>query len=116
MSAPLVISTALLGVAAAVSALQKLRRDPTTLAALYAVGVRDSQIAPLAIPESLGAAGLLVGAWIPPLGFAAASGLVLFYVAAIVAHIRVRHPFRESVPALVILVLSIATVALQAAR
>ena len=116
MNAPLVISTALLAAAAAVSALQKFRRDPTTLAALYAVGVRDTQIALLAIPESLGAVGLLVGAWIAPLGFAAASGLVAFYVAAIGAHIRVRHPFRESVPALAILVLSVATVVLQSAR
>ena len=116
MSAPLAISTALLGLAAAASALQKFRRDPSTLAALYAVGVRDTQIALLAIPETLGAAGLLVGVWIAPLGFAAASGLVLFYLAAIGAHIRVRHPFRESVPALVILVLSVATVVLQSTR
>lgn len=116
MSEALVISTAMLGAAAAVSALQKLRRDPTTLEALYAVGVRDTQIALLAIPESLGAAGLLVGIWIAPLGLAAASGLVLFYLAAIGAHVRVRHPFRDSVPALVILVLSVATVALQATR
>jgi hypothetical protein len=116
VSAPLVISASLLGVAAAVSALQKWRRDPTTLAALHAVGVRDTQIALLAIPEALGAVGLLVGTWVAPLGLAAAVGLALFYGAAIGAHLRVRNPFRESVPALVLLGVAVVTVAFELAR
>lgn len=116
MSAPLVISATLLGLAAAVSALQKVTRDPATLAALYAVGVRDTQMVLLAVLESSGALGLLVGIWIAPLGLAAAVGLALFYLAAVGAHVRVRDPFGESVPALTLLAVAGVTIAFEFAR
>jgi hypothetical protein len=43
----------------------------------------------LAACEFAGAAGLLVGIWWPPLGVAAGIGLVLYFVGALVSHLRV---------------------------
>ena len=54
------------------------------------VGAPVSWIAPLGFLKAAGALGLLVGIWIPPIGAAAAVGLILFFIAAIGAHVRVR--------------------------
>lgn len=54
------------------------------------VGVARRALGALAVLKIAGAVGLLVGIWVAPLGVAAASGLVLFFVGAISAHIRVR--------------------------
>jgi hypothetical protein len=40
--------------------------------------------------KAAGALGLLVGFVLPPIGTAAAAGIVLFYVGAIITHLRVR--------------------------
>jgi hypothetical protein len=54
------------------------------------VGVQRWALGPLALLKLAGAVGLLVGIGVPALGVAAAIGLVLFFVGAISAHIRVR--------------------------
>jgi DoxX-like family len=54
------------------------------------VRVRRWMLGPLGILKIAGAVGLLIGIAVPALGVAAAVGLVLFFVAAISAHIRVR--------------------------
>jgi hypothetical protein len=45
---------------------------------------------PLGTVLAAGAIGLLVGLALPPLGLAAAIGLVLYFVCAIGAHVRAR--------------------------
>jgi hypothetical protein len=45
---------------------------------------------PLGIVLAAGASGLLVGLVVPALGTAAAVGLVLYFVCAVTAHLRVR--------------------------
>ncbi|BCJ35845.1 hypothetical protein Athai_33480 [Actinocatenispora thailandica] len=55
---------------------------------LTAVGVPDSWLPWLAAAKLAGAAGLLVGIAIRPLGVAAATGLVLYFVGAVAAHLR----------------------------
>jgi hypothetical protein len=54
------------------------------------VGVPESRITILGILKAAGALGLLVGIFFPVIGIAAAIGLVLFFVAAIVTHLRSR--------------------------
>jgi hypothetical protein len=54
------------------------------------VGVPESWITILGILTAAGALGLLVGIFSPVIGIAAAIGLVLFFVAAIVTHLRSR--------------------------
>jgi hypothetical protein len=54
------------------------------------VGVPRRALIPLAVLKIAGALGPLIGIGVPPLGVAAAVGLVLFFIGAIWAHIRVR--------------------------
>jgi len=53
------------------------------------VGIPLNYLPLLAACEFAGAIGLLVGIWWPPLGIAAAIGLILYFVAAVISHLRV---------------------------
>jgi hypothetical protein len=53
-------------------------------------GVSESWITLLGIVKATGAIGLLVGIGVPLIGTAAAVGLVLFFVGAIITHLRAR--------------------------
>lgn len=116
MTIALIVLATLLGLAAAGSALQKLRRDPMVMASMRAVGVPESRVPLLAVLEILGAIGLIVGIWIPWVGTAAAAGLALYFLGAVIAHVRVRSAAKEALPAVVILLIALATFALQLAR
>jgi hypothetical protein len=76
------------------------------------VGFPPSFMWLLGVAQFAGAVGIVVGLWWPPLGIAAAIGLVLYFLCAVTAHIRVRHPRRAVTPSAAILVGSIATLAL----
>ena len=52
--------------------------------------VSRTWIAPLGTLLASGAVGLLIGLVVPALGIAAASGLVLYFICAVTAHLRVR--------------------------
>ena len=52
------------------------------------VGVSESWITTLGILKTAGALGLLMGIGVPAVGIAAAAGLVLFFIAAIITHLR----------------------------
>jgi hypothetical protein len=56
------------------------------------VRVPRTWMVPLGTLLASGAAGLLIGFAVPALGVAAAVGLVLYFICAISAHIRVRDP------------------------
>src|SRR5213080_842280 len=57
-------------------------------------GVSESWITILGVLKAAGALGLLIGISVPVIGIAAASGLVLFFVGAIVTHLRAHdHSF-----------------------
>jgi len=72
------------------SGVGKVRRDPRILQVIHEkVGVPLNYIPLLAACEFAGALGLLAGIWWPPLGVAGAIGLVVYFVGAIVAHLRV---------------------------
>src|SRR5438034_6363023 len=57
--------------------------------AVAKAGVPESWMTMLGILKAAGALGLLVGIGVPPIGMAAAVGLTLFFVAAIITHLRV---------------------------
>ncbi|MER5462563.1 DoxX family protein [Streptomyces sp. NPDC002668] len=57
---------------------------------LSGCGRPHSWMPALGVPQAAAALGLLVGFWIPSLGTAAAVDLVLFFVCAVVTHLRVR--------------------------
>lgn len=58
--------------------------------AMAKAGVSQAWMTPLGVLKAAGAIGLLVGIGFPPLGIAAAIGLVLFFVGAIFVHLRAR--------------------------
>jgi DoxX-like family len=72
------------------SGVAKLRRDPHVVKIIHEVARVPMEWLPwLAACEFAGALGLLTGIAWPPLGIAAAIGLVLYFVGAVVAHLRV---------------------------
>lgn len=116
MSIVLVALASVLGLAAAGSALGKLRNDPKVVDPLRAVGVKDSQIPVLAALELIGAVGLFVGIWLPAVGLAAAIGLAVFFLGAVISHLRVKASAKETAPAAILMLIALATVALEALR
>ncbi|MGY4773486.1 DoxX family protein, partial [Kribbella sp. CWNU-51] len=62
----------------------------------------------IGVLEVAGAAGVLLGLAIPPLGVLAAAGLLLLMVGALGAHLRQHAGVAEMAPALVVTVLLLA--------
>jgi hypothetical protein len=58
--------------------------------AMAKAGVPDSWMTTLGMLKAAGALGLLVGMGVPMIGTAAAVGLILFFVGAIITHLRAR--------------------------
>lgn len=78
------------------------------------VQISQRWMIPLGVLLALGAVGLLIGLAIPVLGIAAAGGLVVYFVCALSAHIRVRD--RGVGGAVVFLLLAIAALGVEIAR
>jgi uncharacterized membrane protein YphA (DoxX/SURF4 family) len=90
------------------SARGKLVKDPTVMGVMTHVGVPVDRVWLLAVAEIAAAVGLLIGLFWWPLGVAAAIGVVIYFVLAVSAHLRVgdRQPAQLAPPA-VILVLAV---------
>ena len=72
------------------SGVGKIRRDLLPVRVIHeTVGVPLKYFALLAACEFAGALGLVIGIWWRPIGIAAGIGLVLYFVGAIVSHLRV---------------------------
>ncbi len=72
-------------------------------------GVPDSWMTTLGILKVAGALGLLVGIVVPSVGTAAAIGLVLFFIGAIVTHLRA-HDYTFGLAAVFLLLATAALV------
>src|SRR5437899_13048141 len=90
MFAAYLIVTLLAAAANIFSATLDFIRYKQILINMQKVGVPESWITILGILKAAGALGLLVGIGVPAIGIAAAIGLTLFFVAAIITHLRVR--------------------------
>jgi len=98
---------------AAFSGLGKLRRDPKIVHIVHeVVGVPLKYFPHLAACEFAGALGLVLGIWWPFLGMAAGIGLVVYFVGAIVSHVRVGD-VKGIGPAAFMLMISVAALALR---
>lgn len=79
-------------------------------------GISPSRWRLIGCLELAGAIGVLVGLFaLGPIGLAAAAGLTLTAIGAIATHVRAGDAPKEAVPAVLGLVLAVATLALQAA-
>ncbi|MFF0546501.1 DoxX family protein [Nocardia thailandica] len=110
MNLTVLVITSLLAFAVAGSAIATLAHQPKLVAIVAAIGFPTRYLPLLGAIKLAAALGLSAGLLYPPLGIAAALGLVVYFTAALGMHIHARH--REIAPAVVFLALSIATSAL----
>ncbi|MCJ0906143.1 DoxX family protein [Rhodococcus sp. ARC_M6] len=83
-----VVIAAILTATLAGSAYLDLTREEKLVASLTGLGVPEDRIPQLGLIKLAGIIGLLVGLWIPAIGIAAAIGLTLYFVGAVVAHLK----------------------------
>ena len=82
--------TALTAVIVVFSGIAKIRHDPKVVKVIHEIVRVPMEYFPLlAACEFAGALGLVAGIWWPPLGVAAGVGLVIYFVGAVVSHLRV---------------------------
>lgn len=79
------------------------------------LGVGPGLMRLIGAAQLLGAAGVLVGLWFGPLGVAAALGLTVMMVGAVVYHVRAGDSAQEMSGAVIVLLLTLSTLALRAA-
>lgn len=93
--------TVVTAIAAAAGIWLNYTHHPIPVTAAKQVQVPESWLVPLGTLQGAGALGLITGFVFPPIGLAAATGLVLFFVGAVIAHLRAgdRH-FSAVLPAL----------------
>ena len=107
------ITTAIMALIATFSGIAKLRRDPHVVHVIHdTVGVPMKYLPHLAACEIAGALGLVAGIWWVPLGVASGAGLVIYFVGAVVSHLRVGD-FKGIGPAAFILVIAVGALALR---
>jgi len=85
------------------------------VAELGRLGVSTGLIRLIGALEILGATGLVIGLWIGPLGIAAATGLALLMIGAVIYHIKARDTAKNTMSPLILLLLSATVLALRAA-
>lgn len=106
------VTTIVLAAIAAFSGVGKLRHNPQIVHVVNeVVGVPLQYFPLLAACEIAGAAGLVLGIWWPFLGAAASVGLAVYFMGAVVAHLRVSDA-KGTGPASFLLMLSVAAVIL----
>lgn len=113
MFLPYLVVAALLALLLAFSAWAKLTRDERVVTTMTGIGVPLAWFPYLATCEIAGAVGLLAGIVVPPLGIAAAIGVILYFVGAVFFHLRARD--KAVAPPLVILVFAVAALVLRIA-
>jgi uncharacterized membrane protein YphA (DoxX/SURF4 family) len=93
----LVIAAVLLAAICVSSALMKLRKHEQVVAIIGGVvGVPERLFPVLAFLEIAGAAGILIGLWLEPLGIVAAACLCAYFIGA--GHLRVRDVKNLTMP------------------
>jgi DoxX-like protein len=84
------VLTVLAAAIAIFSGVAKIRRDPKVVKVIHdTVGVPMEYLPLLAACEFAGALGLVAGIWWWPLGFMAGIALAIYFVGAVVSHLRV---------------------------
>jgi len=113
MSIAYLVITILLAAMVMFSGIGKIRRDPHILQIIHeVVGVPLKYFPLLAACEFAGALGVVLGIWWPCLGVVAGGGLVLYFVGAVVSHLRVGD-VKGIGPAAFILMVAAAALALR---
>jgi hypothetical protein len=110
-----IVVTALLAAMFAFAGLIKVLGVRQSLAIRDHLGVDPTQWRLVGLLELAGVAGVLAGLAWAPIGVAAAIGLALLVLGAIVVHVRASDSVADSAPAVIGLGLAVATAVLQSA-
>ena len=105
------VVAALLAFALSASAFLTLTKNPQVVGNMTKLDVPDSWMPWLATAKIAGTLGLLAGLAIPPLGGAAAIGVVLYFIGALITHLRKKD--YEIAPVVVLTLLATAALALR---
>lgn len=97
----------------AYAAVRKLSHREPVVESYRRVGVPEEKLNILAYILLAGAAGLLLGLWWAPLGIAAATGVVCYFILAIGFHVRA-HDLRHIANPLILALLGAAALVLRA--
>ena len=104
MFAAFIIVTVLAAAANLYAAANDFTRPKWLLASMTRVGVPESWLTSLGFLKAAGAVGLLVGIGIPWIGTAAAIGLTLFFIGALITHVLASdYSFGNGVPVIFLL-------------
>ena len=106
------IVSSLLAAALIASARGKLVKDKNVMEIMSRVGFPLDKVWLLALAELAGAVGLVAGLFWWPIGVAAAIGVILYFLGATIAHVRVHD--KNLAPVTVLLLVAIATLILRA--
>jgi|SRR5580693_4878914 hypothetical protein len=98
----------LLAAACLLPAAGKLLGHPKMRQSAAHFGIRWPRYRLIGAAELAAAAGVLAGLWWPPLGVAAAAGMVLLLLGALITHRRAADSGKEMVPALLALAITLA--------
>ena len=109
MSTATVLVTLVLALVFLATAAGKLTGQRASIASRDHLAIAPVRWQQIGLLEIAGAAGVLIGLTLRPLGSAAAAGLVLLSVGAIATHLRAGDKPAAAVPAIAALVLAAAT-------
>jgi uncharacterized membrane protein YphA (DoxX/SURF4 family) len=101
----------LLATACLLPAAGKLLGHPRMRQSAKHFGIRWPRYRLIGVAELAAAAGVLAGLWWPPLGVAAATGMVVLLIGALTTHRRALDSTKEMAPALLTLAITIAYLA-----
>ena len=106
----------LLLLACIVPASTKLAGAPAIQESAAHFGIPWNRYRLISVPELAAAAGVLAGLWARPLGVAAAFGMAVLLIAALVAHRRARDDLKTMAPAVVAALITAAYLIIALAR
>ena len=105
------ILSVVLAVLCTASAVGDFLKLPSVMKAAETVGCPPNLCNILGLIKMLAGVGLIVGFAIKEIGIAAAVGLSIYFVLAVGAHLRVKDHLKGTLPAIVMLAISTATLA-----
>lgn len=89
------------------AAFRDFRRDQRVVTIVARLGIGDDRLPLFGAVKVLCAVGVVVGIWSSAVAWASGGALVLYFVLALAAHVRVRDRFARMVPAFLLLVAAI---------
>ena len=102
----------LLAAACLLPAVGKLTGQPKMRESAAHFGIPWPRYRLIGVAELAAAAGILIGLWLHPLGVAAAAGMALLLLGAIITHRKAADSGKEMAPALLAFLLTLADLAI----